>query len=460
MIKSVEIINSYGEKIKMVLDDPELNGYAITNISGIEPVQVDIKQTQLVSGLKYKYNFGFYKSREITFSIVYLEWLRDQDEQYVIHRKIEESRDNLYKYFKTNDKIQMIFERGRRDGNPGTQLFYIEGYVSKHQPTFFSQSCGATISVTCPDPWFKECWWTGDPSDPVLNFITTVESDSSHMTINYPGDIFTGFKFTTNKVLNNYSGKSINLRTWHNSVKRDFVVNVPLNYNSYGLLEIDLISDIISVSLFKEVKRFGDEYYAGTIKSTNHRKIHILEYGEEIRFTGVAPDQSTQINNITLKVDNQDTEIRIGNNIEKHPLFKVLLMSGYDYTDPNMTKEIAINDRPDHDYDIRVKLGLLSNDYCYLYDDDNVDKNEIYYSEDNNLTISDNNVGFVFGNKILEYDDEIKNRNGWIDSTSISKRQEIPMLYPGSNIIQMRVDGELETKNTFKIEYYTLYRGL
>ena len=92
-----------------------------------------------------------------------------------------------------------------------------------------------------------------------------------------------------------------------------------------------------------------------------------------------------------------------------------------------------------------------------MFNIENIDINEIYYSGSNNINTD---VGIVFGKKVMSYDNSNKNRNGWIDSTSISKRQEMPSLFPGLNTIRLKVDNENIPENTFKIEYNTLYRGL
>ena len=74
MINKVKVVNSYGDELVMTLTKPQLSGYAITNISGLGPMDTDIKQVQMVSGRKYKYVAGFHKQRDIGFTIVYYDW--------------------------------------------------------------------------------------------------------------------------------------------------------------------------------------------------------------------------------------------------------------------------------------------------------------------------------------------------------------------------------------------------
>lgn len=441
MIVSVTVINSYGEKIKMVLDDPEDSGYAITSISGIEPVQVDIKQTQLVSGLKYKYNFGFYKNRDIGFNIIYSEWGPDG------LKSIEKRRDNLYKYFKTNDKIQIIFERGRRDGSSGTQLFYIEGYVYKHAPTFFSQQCGAVINVTCPDPWFRECWWT-DQTETELSFTTVVQSSGPSLTVNYEGDIFTGFKLTMDNDLTAYAGETISLNTMHNSIERTLLINIPTRYDVISKLDIDMSSDVLNIYSM-EPSEFSDEYYVATIKETTLDNVSILEEGDIVFLDGSSHSSQCIVDSDESIVL---TSINGIDKIEKLSLYKYYLSD--ERCNPRFTTTIT-NNAPDYSAGHGFRLYLEKYDDGYIVLDSewrDTDTTLIHYTED---AYGYPNIGFIFCKKPIGY--SMKNRNGWIDATSISKRQEIPALYPGQNVVEL--DSEIQN-TTFKIEYNTLYRGL
>lgn len=139
MIEQVTIVNSYNEAITIGLRRPEESGYAITSIGGLEPTQVDIKTTQLTSGTRYLYTAGFHKQRDITLQILYYP-------QNDLLLGVEELREKLYKYCKTNDKVKLYFEKNHI-------RYAIEGYVKEHKSTIFSNACGANISITCPDPW-------------------------------------------------------------------------------------------------------------------------------------------------------------------------------------------------------------------------------------------------------------------------------------------------------------------
>lgn len=140
MLEKVTVTNIYGQKLEMELRHPEKSGYAVTGITGIQPVDVDIKTSQFVSGKRFKYNTGFHKLRNVGINIIFYEYNN-------AHKRIETLRDELYEYFMTNSFVTLTFCK--------SGLHYsISGVVDKNQPTIFSQATGASISVTCPELWF------------------------------------------------------------------------------------------------------------------------------------------------------------------------------------------------------------------------------------------------------------------------------------------------------------------
>lgn len=140
MLEKVTVTNIYGQKLEMELRHPEKSGYAVTGITGIQPVDVDIKTSQFVSGKRFRYNTGFHKLRNVGINIIFYEYNN-------AHKRIEILRDELYEYFMTNSFVTFTFCK--------SGLYYsISGVVDKNQPTIFSQATGASISITCPELWF------------------------------------------------------------------------------------------------------------------------------------------------------------------------------------------------------------------------------------------------------------------------------------------------------------------
>ena len=134
------------------------------------------------------------------------------------------------------------------------------------------------------------------------------------------------------------------------------------------------------------------------------------------------------------------------------PLFKINAFESQ--TIIEMTSETAgsVHPYPHHGDDIDVEIDKSNDNYAILASD--IDRTNVYYANDYQGGTTNSNIQIIFGKKVS---DEIKNRNGWIDATSISKRQEIPALYPGQNVITLNSE---VSGMTFEIEYNTLYRGL
>lgn len=302
MIQSLKVINSYGEELTMTLNNPHESGYVIAGITGLEPVQVDIKQSQMVSGRKYRYNKGFHKYRDITLSIIYDEWN---------NKSIEELRSNLYRYFMTDDLVELYFIK---DGNIISQshsnlgeIRTIKGHVSAHNATYFSQSCGAQITITCSDPWFKEAYeYNGEiktqRSYDIINAISTayvIRLDNQYE--NYKGDISNGFSIdldTTNTNLLN--GADITIFSEHingNGVvitTNEIRIKIPASYvavnSSSTAISTHLYINIANDNLI--IKDIGNNYefnaigwvYASSISSRQdfpdlkpgYNRVHII----------------------------------------------------------------------------------------------------------------------------------------------------------------------------------------
>lgn len=239
MINTLKVVSSNGDNITMALRNPEASGYIIYSISGLEPVDVDIKQTQLVSGLKYKYIKGFHKYREIRISIIYDEYNQNG-------YSIDKLRGDLYKYFKTNDLVALYFTKDSGD------IRLIRGYVYKNVGAYFSNMCGATISILCPDSWFKLVQLSGS----TYIETTTTTSSAGTASITYNGDKESRFvlKTTTTKI-SNLLGKRLTLTSYKGTsttaanATGELYIDVPSTYDRPNdLLTIDLSSDKMSIT--------------------------------------------------------------------------------------------------------------------------------------------------------------------------------------------------------------------
>lgn len=241
MINKVRVTNSYGESLEIELRNPEKSGYAITAIGGLGPVSVDLKQTQMVSGMRYRYNKGFFKYRTIQFQIVYYEYNN-------LGKDVVELRQELYRYFKNNDLITLTFYK---DNN---QVFTIQGYPDNHDPNIFASSTSVTISVTCPDPWFK----LGETQS-VQNWDSEVPGIT--IPIEYLGDTPSGFYIETDADILNFSNDEMVVTVKNKHAQSDVSwryesklnINVPdISDLDAPVLHIDLRGDQLKITMYSD----------------------------------------------------------------------------------------------------------------------------------------------------------------------------------------------------------------
>lgn len=124
--------NEKGQQIKLTNN----NDYAITDMDGLNPPSASIvtSEMSLFDGAK------FVSSKTET---------RQLDIAIAIQRNAEENRIALYNVVRTKQYIKVSYKNGRRD-------VFIEGYVSDFNIDYFAQMQEATISILCPEPYFKD----------------------------------------------------------------------------------------------------------------------------------------------------------------------------------------------------------------------------------------------------------------------------------------------------------------
>lgn len=136
MIKTITVTNPRGESTILDLANPWKNGFAVTEITGISPEKSNINTTDLSVADGSVYNSSRLPNRNIVFQIR------------LLGNDIEAIRHNLYKYFPIKQKVRLTFETDYRD-------VFIDGYVESNEVNIFSAEESSSISVICPDPFFK-----------------------------------------------------------------------------------------------------------------------------------------------------------------------------------------------------------------------------------------------------------------------------------------------------------------
>lgn len=138
MIQVVVVTNDAGESLAMELANPEESGFAIRKITGLGPVKSDIRMTSIAAADGSRYNSSRMPYRNIVFTIS-PEW----------KPTIEASRLRLYRYFPIKRRVNIRFVTDMLD----CEIF---GYVEKIEPDIFSKDETISVSVICPDPYFRE----------------------------------------------------------------------------------------------------------------------------------------------------------------------------------------------------------------------------------------------------------------------------------------------------------------
>ena len=140
MLKRVYVTNDTGDSLEISLKSPEKSGFLITDISGLGPVKATINTSDISSRDGVFFNSARKSSRNIvfTFKLIATE----------SGKSIEDVRFDSYIYFPVKKNIQLIFETDKA-------TVYTTGYIEKNEPDIFSEKETISVSVICPDPFFR-----------------------------------------------------------------------------------------------------------------------------------------------------------------------------------------------------------------------------------------------------------------------------------------------------------------
>lgn len=148
MIRAVTVENlETGETLPMYLQFPELSrGFAILGIDGLSPGQatVSVGDWATIDGGSVTYTHK--SSRDIIFKMRFIE-TGDQ-------RTVADIRRESYSYFPLKKPVRLTFRF--IDANHVIRERYIDGIVKINEADIWSQEEGATITVVCADPYFKD----------------------------------------------------------------------------------------------------------------------------------------------------------------------------------------------------------------------------------------------------------------------------------------------------------------
>ena len=186
-IKKITVTNHAGESLVLDFRQPSESGLFITAITGLGAPKADINMTDYAVIDGALYNSSRAQKRNIVLTIQPM-------------RPFETNRLKVYEFFPIKKKVRLLIETDTRE-------CYIDGYVETCDANVYSVFSRASVSILCPDPYFRETGTTQQMyyrSDPSFEFpIGTVanpppyilgELDDNYQVINivYAGDADTG----------------------------------------------------------------------------------------------------------------------------------------------------------------------------------------------------------------------------------------------------------------------------
>lgn len=190
MINAVEVTNSIGESLLLELFYPEKTGIAVGPITGLGTPQFTVNTIPYGIGDGSAVGTVRADYRNIVFKF----WP-------LFNPLVEDSRQLLYRYFQVKKPITLTFHLDNRTVD-------IDGYVESNDPDIFTNPESISISVICPDPYFRDrdpdkTYFYGSapmfefPFSNPVNYKTLIMSELSidnRATIEYKPEIATGME--------------------------------------------------------------------------------------------------------------------------------------------------------------------------------------------------------------------------------------------------------------------------
>src|SRR3972149_5775894 len=130
MINSFYVKTQLGDELTVELGRPEISGFLVRFIDGLDPTKADIEMTQMAMMNGAVFNSSRSGSRNIVIS---LEYKGD----------VETMRRASYQFFPLRERVTLRFFSNTRSAE-------VFGYIESNKQQIFSKGCGCLISVQCP----------------------------------------------------------------------------------------------------------------------------------------------------------------------------------------------------------------------------------------------------------------------------------------------------------------------
>lgn len=138
MIKTVSVVNQFGDEISTNFVGVYEAPYVITKIEGHGPVGANINLTQFATNDGAMYNSARVGERALSLTLAVVAQPG---------KTIEHARRWIYKTYAVKNHVTMVF-------TTDTGTYIMKGYVEKCEPDIFDKITKVKITIVCPDPYF------------------------------------------------------------------------------------------------------------------------------------------------------------------------------------------------------------------------------------------------------------------------------------------------------------------
>lgn len=138
MIKTVSVVNQFGDEISTNFVGAYEAPYVITKIEGHGPVAANINLTQFATNDGAMYNSARVGERVMTLTLAVVAQRG---------KTIEHARRWIYETYAVKNRVTMVF-------TTDTGTYILTGYVEKCEPDIFEKITKVKITIVCPDPYF------------------------------------------------------------------------------------------------------------------------------------------------------------------------------------------------------------------------------------------------------------------------------------------------------------------
>lgn len=138
MIKTVSVVNQFGDEISTNFVGAYEAPYVITKIEGHGPVGADINLTQFATNDGAMFNSARVGERTLSLTLAVVAQPG---------KTIEHARRWIYKTYAVKNHVEMAFVTD-------TGVYIMTGYVEKCEPDIFEKITKVKITIVCPDPYF------------------------------------------------------------------------------------------------------------------------------------------------------------------------------------------------------------------------------------------------------------------------------------------------------------------